>query len=304
MDIVAVIRSANVFSQASELWKKEIALLKQGLEEKNVSVKEIDWDRDDDINWEEFKAVYIGEVGHPSGYEQFRCWCDKVKSAGVKLFNGLETLKLYTDKQKYLTALASLGIPVIPTHFLNEPISDHAMLMKLAKQYALGDMIVVKPTYGAYDENHFLVNLIDDEFDPLIKNINPSITVQKFMPNLKIEGEYSFIIYNNKISHSVLKLPSSLAHSLHSICGRTSQLVTPCEEDLFAVQKVLESILHLTGEKAHKCRIDMIRCEKTQKLLLFELDLGDPIQYLHLLNEEQQKRAINHFIDSTQLHLA
>ncbi len=41
----------------------------------------------------------IGEIGHPSGYAQFRRWCEKVKSAGVKLFNGLETLKLYTDKK-------------------------------------------------------------------------------------------------------------------------------------------------------------------------------------------------------------
>ncbi|WP_299005235.1 hypothetical protein [uncultured Shewanella sp.] len=178
------------------------------------------------------------------------------------------------------------------------------MLAQLAKQHALGDMIVVKPTYGTYDEHHFLVNLIDDEFDPSIKHINPCITVQKFMPNLKIEGEYSFIIYNNHISHSVLKLPSSLAHSLHSIYGRISQLVTPCDEDILAVQKILDSILHLTGEKVHKCRIDMIRCEKTQKLLLFELALGDPIQYLHLLSDEQQKRAINHFIDSTLIHLS
>ncbi|WP_299005233.1 hypothetical protein [uncultured Shewanella sp.] len=71
MDSVAVIKSANVLSQVSALWKKEIALLKQGLEEKNVSVEEIHWDRDDGINWQEFKAAYIGEIGHPSGYAQY-----------------------------------------------------------------------------------------------------------------------------------------------------------------------------------------------------------------------------------------
>ncbi|WP_298774269.1 hypothetical protein [uncultured Shewanella sp.] len=301
MDNVAVIGNSEVFSQASELWQKEISLLKQGLEAKNVHVKDISWDKDEGINWQEFKAAYIGEVGHPSGYDKFRAWCEKVKLAGVELFNGLATLKLYTDKQKYLTSLASLGIPVIPTHFLDEPIKNRTMLMHIAEQYQLGDVLVVKPTYATFGENNFLVNLIDDEFNSLIAEIQPGIMVQKFLPNVRIEGEYSFIIYNNKVSHAVLKTPSKWDHRTHKMHGGTSLLVTPCEADLKAVQNVLESIVHLTGEKAHKFRIDMIRCEQTQQLLLLELELGDPIQYLHLLDDEQQREAIDHFIDSTQI---
>ncbi|WP_299496598.1 hypothetical protein [uncultured Shewanella sp.] len=301
MDNVAVIGNSEVFSQASELWQKEILLLKQGLTAKNVNVKDVNWDKDEDVNWQEFKAIYIGEVGHPSGYDKFRTWCDKVKSAGVTLFNGLETLKLYTDKQKYLTSLASLGIPVIPTHFLSGSISNRAMLMQIAEQYHLGDVVVVKPIYATFGENNFLVNLIEDDYNLLISEIPPGIIVQKFMPNVRIEGEYSFIIYNNKISHSVLKVPSKWDHRTHQMHGGTSQLVTPCDDDLKAVKNVLESIVHLTGEKAHKFRIDMIRCEQTQQLLLLELELGDPIQYLNLLSDEQQKKAINEFIESTQL---
>ncbi|MCL1125236.1 hypothetical protein [Shewanella surugensis] len=192
-------------------------------------------------------------------------------------------------------------MPTIPTNFVSTPITGPKALQQLAHQYGLGDKLVVKPVYGTFGEENYLVDLIEYDFNPSICDIKPDIIIQKFMPNVKIEGEYSFIIYDNTISHTVLKTPSILDLRTHQMHGGTSQLVSPCEDDLNAAEKVLESILMLTGEKAHEFRIDMIRCETTQTLLLLELAIGDPIQYLHLLSEAQQRKAIHHFIDSTEL---
>jgi hypothetical protein len=298
---IAFIKSKESFSEKYTKWQQEIDILKEALIKKFGLVDEVCWNDAADISWTSYKAIYIASVGPPNLYPKFIKWCDKILDSRIKIYNQPKTLKFYINKVDYLKSLREKGIPIIQTVPIDK--TNIAEIKQEIIQIAHNngwDKLIVKPVFGTGGMDNHLIHVSKENISNLkLESSKTSYFVQNFMSNVNIEGEYSFLFYGNKFSHAVLKKPNESDHRTHEFNGGSTSLITPTQQDLDSAEKVMNAIVKITGEPAHKFRIDMIRCEKTNQLLLLELELGDPVQYFSVLDQTMRQRAIENFLTST-----
>lgn len=299
---IAIISSKELFSEKYALWQQEIELLKQSLIDKFGQIDEVFWDDDAHIDWKRYNAIYIASVGPPILYPKFINWCDKIADSRINIFNRPKTLKFYIHKVSYLELL-SKSIPIIPTIpiYKKNIVEIKQEITKISQKMGW-DKLIVKPVFGTGGFDNHLIDVSKENISSLnLNSFHSFYFVQKFMPNINKEGEYSFLFYGNKFSHAVLKKPSQSDHRTHSFNGGSTSFISPSQPDIASAEKIMNTIIKITGEPAYKFRIDMIRCEKTNQLLLLELELGDPVQYFSVLDHTMIQDAIYKFISSTIL---
>lgn len=126
---------------------------------------------------------------------EFLQWIDKVEAAGITLYNSPNVLRWNSDKF-YLRDLAARGVKVIETTWI-----PRGKLTKELLSEAMHGPSVLKPTVsgGAYDTHRVSFDNIDEMLKLMSKvNIEKSLMLQPFVPEILSPGEYSLIFFDKE----------------------------------------------------------------------------------------------------------
>ena len=248
------------------------------------------WD-DPTVDWHKFGLILLRSTwDYYLKVPKFLAWLKTIENAselnGTEILNRPSVVRWNLDKT-YLKTLMELGIPVIPTVWLKS--TETASLSHLIKPLGWKQM-VLKPTISADAFQTIRLNqddteLFETELHKLQRrdlkvglNDHYVAMLQPFLPEIIAEGEWSFLFFDGKYSHAVLKKPSTGDFRVQtSHGGKATPMEAPAAllaqaEHAFRVAK------DCVGVNLLYARVDMIRRDK--QLLLVELELIEPTLYL------------------------
>jgi len=188
------------------IYKDEDAELLAFLKEKGLDIESLIW-TDPDIDWRDYEVVILKS---PWDYHErigeFYDWLEYLQKTGVRLLNPAEMVRWNSNK-KYLADIMASGLPVIPSRFL-EAGSRLEQAEIYFKEFGT-DRLVVKPCVSGGAKN--TVILTPDSDHTVKETINrllaqESFLIQPFVDEIK-NGEWSFVFFNGRYSHHVLKVP-------------------------------------------------------------------------------------------------
>ncbi len=243
------------------------------LQSKGTEVQPLPWDAESD-QWKAFDLVVIRSCWnyhlHP---EKFMQWLDQMESQKVKLFNSAKTVRWNLHKG-YLKELEQKGVPLPETIWLKKGKGANLSQLITEKNW---EKAVVKPAISATAFNTFLVSHAENEQQQqkfAEQLFSADTLIQKFMPEVQQEGEWSLIFFDKKFSHSVIKRPTSKDFRVQNDFGGSAELASPPPFALEQAQKVLLMI----DEPLLYTRVDGVI--SNNQFLLMELELIEPMLFL------------------------
>jgi hypothetical protein len=222
---------------------------------------------DASIPWETFDAVVIRSTwDYHLRIDEFRAWLDRLDAADVAVFNDPSIVRWNLDKH-YLRRMESLGIPTLPTVFLEHgaPADVAAVLRDRGWERA-----VVKPAISASGWHTRVVTVEDArvEIDPC------GVLVQPFAHEIVAEGEWSFVFVEGALQLSVLKTAKEGDFRVQSNFGGSSApVLAPA-----ALAEQAGEVLRRAAPGALYARVDGINRDGT--FVLMELELIEPELFL------------------------
>jgi glutathione synthase/RimK-type ligase-like ATP-grasp enzyme len=243
------------------------------LRSKGIEVQPLPWDVDSN-KWNSFDLVVIRSCWnyhlHP---EKFMQWLNRMESQKVKLFNSVKTVRWNLHKV-YLQELESKGVPLPETIWHKKGTSANLSQLIAEKNW---EKAVVKPAISATAFNTFLVSRAEASQQQLkfAEQLQSADTiVQKFMPEVQQEGEWSLIFFDKKFSHAVIKRPAAKDFRVQNDFGGSAELASPPPFALEQAQKILS----LVDEPLLYTRVDGVI--SNNQFLLMELELIEPMLFL------------------------
>lgn len=227
-------------------------------------------------DWNRYDAVVVRS---PWDYQSFPVEFERnlvaIDQSRARLANELQTMQWNLNK-RYLRDLDSRGVPIPPTlwrHGLTA--SDFpSMFAELA-----ADEIVIKPVIGAGAKDTFWLNRTQaqDRATELQRlYADRDIMIQPFLPEVVREGEFSLILFNGQLSHTILKTPKQHDFRVQEEHGSTIVAVQAELALVAAADKAMKSI----QPTPLYARVDFVRHES--QFLLMELELIEPSLYLRM----------------------
>lgn len=266
-------------------------LLIKGFNERGFEAESIVWNQPD-IDWNTFDAALIRSTwDYIDDKTSFLDVLSEIEASPCKLFNPLDAVRWNIDKN-YLFDLKKSGIPIVPTYSISDfdPADLHEKFIKGKWKSA-----ILKPTLGGGGANSHRVT--SDELDNLLRKLmgqNPGhdYLLQPFVESVVTEGEWSFIYFNRKLSHVLLKKPASNEYRVQSIYGGTAQIVEPKAHDLSQVNAIMEQ---LPFDLLY-ARLDLVRVNGN--LAVMEVELIEPVLSFSLF-----PAGVRHLVKATELFL-
>ena len=112
-----------------------------------LHARAVAWD-DPTVNWGRFDTVLLRSPwDYTERLPEFLAWAERVDRATL-LLNPLNVVRWNTDKH-YLADLAAVGIPTVPTTFVEPDAEPMEALSRFLNAFADADEFVVKPTVSA-----------------------------------------------------------------------------------------------------------------------------------------------------------
>lgn len=170
-------------------------LLAAALATRGAESRSVRWD-DPDARWEAFDLVVIRSTwDYTERLEEFLAWADSLDG---RLRNAPELVRWNSDK-RYLGDLASAGVPVVPTEYV-EPGSPPP---------ALAGEVAVKPTVsaGGRDTGRFSETAHADAV-ALIERITAggrTAMVQPYLASVDSDGETALVFIAGELAHVLRK---------------------------------------------------------------------------------------------------
>lgn len=248
-------------------------LLLDFLKKKGLDIHREVW-TNENINWSDYNLVLLkAPWDYHENITAFYIWLEKLKGLSIPLLNPYEIIKWNSDKH-YLKEIADAGLSTIPTLFIEK--NSSLALPSFFKQFN-SEKLIIKPCISAGAKNTFIIT--PDNFTLHQKNIedllkNEAFLVQPFIKEIETEGEWSFIFFDGKYSHSVLKKPTSGDFRVQHTHGGTIHI-----QETNAIQ--IETAKIFVDQFAKYClyaRVDGIMVDN--QFMLMELELIEPFLFL------------------------
>ncbi|RNI32951.1 hypothetical protein EFA69_00575 [Rufibacter immobilis] len=252
----------------------EDGLLIQYLSSKGLDITPEVWDNPA-VNWEKYDlALFKSPWDYFDKFPAFRAWLDRIEALGLRTLNPISTIRWNADKH-YLLEVAQAGLPVVPTALLKKGTRVH--LEGYFTQFSTTKLII-KPSVSGGAKNTFIVT--QDEAKAVVPRLEELLAdedflVQPFMPQIQEEGEWSFLFFNGKYSHCLLKSAKSGDFRVQHFFGGTIHPQPAPAHLLPQAQKLVDQF-------ARGClyaRVDGVAVG--EELQLMELELIEPFLFLH-----------------------
>lgn len=276
--------------------------LPDALRERGIEPRVAIWD-DPAVNWDDAGVVVMRSVRDYATKDKYAAFLEWARSLS-RVANHSDVVTWNSDKH-YLGRLADLGVPMIPTTWL-EPtagLSKHQVHTRFPAQ---GDF-VVKPAIssggrgtGRYTSTHAgsRSQAINDAMHHL--RHGRSVMVQRYLQEVDRGGEISLVYFNGILSHAVDKAPM-LHPRFRSTDEVHEEIVTarePSEQEWLWGERVRKAIHGLIKEHAGRDiqllfnRVDMVG-DGQGGFYLMEVSLIDAGLYLSSAPE-----ALGNFADA------
>lgn len=263
--------------------------LPDALRERGIEPRVAIWD-DPAVNWDDAGVVVMRSVRDYATKDKYAAFLEWARSLS-RVANHSDVVTWNSDKH-YLGRLADLGVPMIPTTWL-EPtagLSKHQVHTRFPAQ---GDF-VVKPAIssggrgtGRYTSTHAgsRSQAINDAMHHL--RHGRSVMVQRYLQQVDRGGEISLVYFNGILSHAVDKAPM-LHPRFRSTDEVHEEIVTarePSEQEWLWGERVRKAIHGLIKEHAGRDiqllfnRVDMVG-DGQGGFYLMEVSLIDAGLYL------------------------
>lgn len=242
------------------------------LRRRGVDVEAVVWDAPD-VSWEEFDLVILRscwEYHLRTG--EFSGWVARMEDRGVALWNPPRVVQWNTDKS-YLRDLAAEGVNIPPTVWLDRDSDINLTEILEANGWTEA---VVKPTVSMSAFQTSVVPLSHSTSgEAAAREIlkRSGAMIQKFVPEVRTRGEWSFVFFGKAYSHAVLKRPKGGDFRVQTDFGGSVEDVTPPR----ALVAQAERVLGLIEETLLYARVDAI--DVNGALVLMELELIDPVLF-------------------------
>lgn len=282
---------ALVSARAAQALDEDLPPLRLALQQAGAEVLVADWD-DPQVDWRAFDmAVLRSTWDYSSRLDEFLLWAQRVSQL-TALRNPLQLVRWNLDKH-YLAQLATAGVAIVPSHFVEPGEAAAAALGNFLGQHNAAEL-VVKPAIGAgsrdaerhgRDERRVIIAHLQRLLDA-----GRSTVLQPYLDRVDDHGETALIFFGGLFSHAIRKGPL-----LRRGAASTSALFAPEEisprdaasDELALAAKVLTVIPFGTPLYA---RVDLIRDVAGAPCVL-ELELAEPSLFFAHAPESAQRFA-------------
>ncbi|MBS1796961.1 MAG: hypothetical protein JSS81_24255 [Acidobacteria bacterium] len=256
-------------------------------------VEAVPWDAAG-VDWAKFDAVVLRSCwDYHLRIDEFRGWLARLEADGARLYNDFSTVRRNTDKF-YLRDLTAAGIRTIPTVWIEQNAACSLAETLRARGWRKA---VVKPAVSA---TAFETRLADIEtaraLQPAVDAMlrRAGVLVQPFVEEIVAHGEFSFVFFDKKYSHAVLKRAKSGDFRVQSDFGGVVERVEPPAAFVEQAREVLDFV----PEDLLYARVDGV--EIGGKFFLMELELIEPQLFLSL-SENAARRFAAAILDKIDL---
>ena len=257
------------------------------IRDRGFDVRPLIWDDPNPVFHDTAAVVVRSCWDYHLKHQDFLHWTESLEKKGVTICNSSALIDWNHDK-RYLLELQSAGIQIPPTLWLER--GSNAQLKRIMSQAGWSD-VVVKPSVSATSWRTFCVSFdqaaeFQSEFEKLL--LQGRTMVQKFIPEVQTQGEWSFIFFDRQFSHAVLKRASADDFRVQDeFGGSVDWQATPTGNLISQAKAALDSV---KGEPLY-ARVDGV--ELGGELCLMELELIEPALFLQRTN-----RAIERFAEA------
>ena len=236
-------------------------------------VSTVSW-RQTEIPWGDFDAVIIRSTW--DYWNDVPAFLDVLAQIDreTHLANPLDVVHWNLAKT-YMLDLEGKGVGIVPTIW---PDAVHGASFPAFCDSLESDELVIKPVVGANGEDAFRISGRDSQdrsFQIAGCFRERKAMVQRFMPRILTEGEYSLFFFNGEFSHAILKAPAESEFRSQEERGAYIKAIIPEEKLLLRAQQALSVI----SSPTLYARIDLVR-DDDEDFVIMELELIEPSMYL------------------------
>jgi glutathione synthase/RimK-type ligase-like ATP-grasp enzyme len=274
-DVTNLRRIALVTARQAMALDEDLSPLANALHHAGVEVHIAPWDAPQD--WSQFDMLLLRSTWDYTGrLAEFLNWAEAASRA-APLVNNLPTVRWNIDKH-YLGALAAVGVPVVPTTFLEPATAVPAVIEHFLAQEHCTEL-VIKPAIGAgsreVQRHHRQARAAAIAHAERLLAAGHSVLLQPYLARVDQEGEAALIFFGGEFSHSIRKGPL-----LQPGAGATTELFAP---ETISARAVAADELALAHQALAAvpfgmplyARVDLLRDGQGQPRLL-ELELIEP----------------------------
>jgi glutathione synthase/RimK-type ligase-like ATP-grasp enzyme len=241
------------------------------------------------IDWKTYDSVILRSCwDYHIQYPQFILWLEKLRNLNIRLWNQYDIIRWNTQKT-YLFDLEKKQVPIISTTLIKKGQKNHVEEIIRKSKW---EEIVIKPIIGASAYKIFKVKLKDlNCYIPKIYELlsNEDILIQPFVNEIVQNGEYSFVFFDKKYSHTILRKPKQGDYRNQPEFGVTEHLIHPKGHLIDQAERILYSI----DSPLLYARIDTVDFEG--KLHLIELELTEPYLFFEF-DENSAEKFVTSFV--------
>lgn len=255
---------------------EEDNLLIRGFEAQGFQASPVVWS-EPNIDWRQFDIALIRSTwDYLDAAEHFLHVLSNIESSSCKLYNPLSVIRWNLDKH-YLLDLEQQGVQIIPTFMASHVELDTLHQLFVENQWQTA---ILKPAIGLAGSNTYRLTLHELENRlTKIRDEQPrsEYLIQPFIETVITEGEWSFIYFNQQLSHVLLKKPAPNDYRVQGIYGGTIQSAEPQSGDILQANSVLD---RLSSDILY-ARLDFVRVNG--QLSVMEVELIEPIFSFNLV---------------------
>ncbi|MFC0655418.1 ATP-grasp domain-containing protein [Mongoliitalea lutea] len=272
---LAVITYQDRGAYAVETVPDEDKLLSEILDSLSIEYQFEIWS-DESVKWQQYDMLLLKSPWDYFDYfPKFAYWCEQIQSLGIPVLNDLRTV-LWNSKKSYLLEIQQAGLGVVPTKLI--PMGDVKELVRIVDNSGSDSQFVIKPAISGGSKNTLKFAL--HEFADLLPTLGKWLSVenyllQPFVPEIERVGEYSYIYFNGKFSHALLKKASPGEFRVQHFFGGTIHSLEPGADELASINPYIE---HFAISTLY-ARVDGVWRDGV--FLLMELELIEPYLFLY-----------------------
>ena len=238
------------------------------------------------VPWTEAKALASYDLILPlvawGYYERAAEWfgfVERLERERHPVVNPPAVLRWNSDKA-YLAELGAKGISTVPTLAVENLQDEHLRQARAA--FDAADLVIKPPVSGGAYETFRLAP--DDPVPSSVRGRR--MIVQPFIEAISTGGEYSLILFDCELSHTVVKLPKQGDFRVQPQFGGVTRV---CAAPPSALDLARDALNAAPGQSTY-ARVDIIR-DDSGALRIMELELIEPALFLHLVPEAEARFA-------------
>lgn len=253
--------------------EEENELLLEFLQNKGIKIKKEIWD-DPEVNWAKYElAILKAPWDYFDKYQEFINWLAHLEKLNVRLLNPINTVRWNSDKH-YLKDIEEAGFDVIPFRFFEK---NECPDLSLFFDKFRTNKLIIKPVVSGGAKNTFAVEKNEiNKITPVIHKLlqEESFMVQPFVQEIQQEGEWSFVFFNSKFSHCIVKKVKPGDFRVQHIHGGSVHAMNPPA----GLLKTAQEYINTFAQNCLYARVDGVNING--KFSLMELELIEPYLYL------------------------